>query len=222
MATIALFNIVSSCDKKEEKISVDSLTYSVNVEILSDSLTEGWKEYLLQKFGDSITFLMFPNGSIWFEYYGSGERGYDYQFYDANKAQFNAKWKNIDTIYYYSTKENILNLKSKSTPIDTMLHGVKTKRGCFTGNDKTLETDYTVRQMFYYIEDSLKTDSKLYKDFKDFFFSDYLTHAKALFTYKVTDFPEYRLIYKLIDFKPGIKIEPSKYLLPDNLPRREL
>ena len=70
------------------------LTYSIELEIMNDSMPEYTRDYLNQKYVDSVQITYDSRGNIRMDYFGSGKSGMDYNIYNAKKHLMYAKWKN--------------------------------------------------------------------------------------------------------------------------------
>lgn len=84
----------------------------IYTEILSDTIPKDIKDYLNQKYWDSVQITCDSRGNIRMDYFGSGASGMDYNIYNAKKHLMYAKWKNADTTYYYDTSINEYHLDS--------------------------------------------------------------------------------------------------------------
>ena len=95
------------------------ITYKVTTRLKNEN--NPYKDYLLQKYGDSLQIYISQDGSLMRKYYGKGDHGMNWHVYDSPSNYYYAKWKGIDTIYYYSCSDFFSELKSieegKSEPI---------------------------------------------------------------------------------------------------------
>ncbi len=179
------------------KSKVRTLTYEMGVEIVSDTLNPRVKEYLLQKFGDSLVMSLDDLGNIRFDYYGSGGSGYDYSIYNVESNHYYTKWKSLDTAYHYNVGMNTLQLDEVKHLKKKKVNGVKCEVVEFQAHDKTFPRFY-VNQVFYYNPDSLKVDIEQYEMLKEYFFYDYLKITNCMYFKKVIKMPDYNLTYTFL------------------------
>lgn len=166
---ILLISLLFSCKVKKEEIKY--ITYKIDIEITNDTLDKVVSNYLLQKYGDSLQIMFDNKGNINFKYYGSGDFGYDVNIYNIKENNFYAKWKNIDTAYYYNVNKNILDLIEKNHLESQEVNEVICNVIEFKGLDSYSRD--TINQIFYYNKNYLAIDCEKYKSFKEFFFYDY-------------------------------------------------
>lgn len=149
------------------------LTYDNSLEILDDSKPESVKNYLFQKYGDSLEIVYDKFGNIRMDYFGSGAKGMSHNFYNAEKHINCAKWKNIDTLFYYDASINEYHLDSTNR--------IDTPNGFILKYYSQNHADgFGIVQEAHYINDSLHIDPELYKNFKDFSFYEIQADAKLL------------------------------------------
>ncbi len=149
------------------------LTYATSLKINNDDLPDYLKEYLNQKYGDSLHIVYDASGNIRMNYFRSGESGIMYNIYNAEKHLLYARWKNIDTLYYYDASINEYILDSMNT--------VETANGSKVEYySHHPEVNGPAIQEFYFVNDSLHVDPDLYIDFQDFFFHSIISQSRRL------------------------------------------
>ena len=174
---LLLFVIISvilfSCREKKGQTYARLLTYKVKLEILDESIPESGKEYLNQKYGDSVEIRYDRFGNIRLDHFGSGEMGMEYSFYNADRHKNYSKWKNFDTIYYYDTSINKFRL-------DSMIR-INVPNGFLIRNYSDNPYDHRgIYQEFYFLNDSLTVNEDLYKGFNDFSFGEVIANSQSL------------------------------------------
>lgn len=217
ITSIQAFN---SCSRENELTNVTSLTYKLDLEITSDTIDPLTAEYLLQKFGDSLIMSINKEGSIRFDYYGSGEQGYDFNLFNVRTNHFYAKWKNLDTLYHYDANSNILKLVEMNHLNNQSINSINCKVLQIKGVDKEYP-NYYVNQTFYYNSDTLQINPKKYKRYKEFFFYNYLLKSNSLYLKKVLEMPEYRLTYTLINTDKNKSMDIDRFNPPNNITMKE-
>jgi hypothetical protein len=173
LSVLVLLVYLTSCGLKMKSNDTRILTYSIELEILSDTIPKDAKAYLNQKHGDSVQITYDSRGNIRMNYFGSGSSGMEYNIYNAQKHLMYAKWKNRDTTYYYNTIINEYHL-------DSTQRIEESNRFILKYYSQNPHANGNIIQEFQFINDSLIVNSKLYKDFKDFAFADIIKESKLL------------------------------------------
>ncbi len=204
----------SACSKKTEPKIARLLTYEQQVEILDESKNENVKNYLLQKYGDSTAVIYDSRGNIRMNYYGSGKMGMEYNFYNANKHINCAKWKNMDTIFYHDASINEFDLDSTSRK--ETLNGFS-----LIYYSKNPSDTNGIIQEFHFINDSLKVDASLYKNFKDISFNEIIFEAGLLPVKTIVTVEGIRISRTLIRMKNITDPRASYFELDPNLPAKK-
>ena len=215
-----IFSIMFSCADLNTQSKATILTYDLKLEITSDTLPEPFSDYLFQKFGDRLRMTFDSLGNIRMDYFGSGDYGYDYQIYDHASNQLYGKWKNLDTLYYYGVSENILELTSKNQLRDSVINGVKCRAIQYNAVHKTNPND-RANQTFFYRPDTLRIDYKKLLQHKEFFYSDYLDHARVMYLKKITEMSGYSLTYTLTAHNENVWVNSDLFSIPNHLPQKE-
>ena len=216
---LTLFVSIVSCSS--QAIEVRSLTYELDVEITSDTIDEYYADYLLQRYGDSLMISFNNEGSMRFDYFGSGENGFEYGLFNITDNHYYGKWKNLDTIYHYNVSENILGLSEKLQLQKRTMNSVECEVLQFNGSEKTFE-EYQVNQTYYFNRDTLKIDPEPYKDYNEFFFDDYLKETQCFYLKKITNYAEYRVTYTLIRNNTRNMVEKDRFELNERFPFKEI
>jgi len=164
---------ISACTQNNKLMNAKVLTYTTNVEILNDSFSQSVIDYFSQKYGDSVEVTYDSRGNIRMDYFGSGDMGMSYNFYNARLHQNYSKSKNLDTIYFYDTSIN--NYRLDSTERISNEHGFILKYYSQDPYDST-----GIIQEFHFLYDSLIVNPELYKDFNDFSFCEIIADSKCL------------------------------------------
>lgn len=203
-----------ACSRKEEAKNSLLLTYEQEIEILDETKTESVKNYLLQKYGDSVGVIYDSRGNIRMNYYGSGEMGMEYNFYNAGKGINCAKWKNMDSIFYYDASVNEYQLDSTSR--------IETRNGfILTYYSQNPADSNGIIQESHFIHDSLKIDPYLYKNFKDFSFYEILAEAELLPIKTILTAEGIRISRNLVRSKNITEPRESYFDLDTEIPSRK-
>lgn len=149
------------------------LTYTTQVSMLNEDLPQSSKEYLNQKYGDSVQICYDTRGNIRMDYFGSGARGMEYNFYNSKNHLLYAKWKNLDTLYYYDANVN-------EYPLDSASREVIKKGFALRYYSHHSTINGVVLQEYHFLNDSLQVNAELYKDFKDMLFADLIEESQSL------------------------------------------
>ena len=215
IVSMAFFSCVSN-----KPAQIVSLTYKLDLEILTDTLDVRHSDYLRQKFGDSLKLYINKDGSLRFDFFGNGANGYEYNLYNINTNHYYSKWKHLDSVYHYNVNTNTLKLSAKKILPSERINSIDCQVIKYEATD-SLHPEYYVNQTYYYQRDSLKVESRKYKKYKEFFFYDYLSEANCWHLKKVLEMPEYRLTYSLIRINHNDKINPAKFEPPVESPLKE-
>ncbi|NVK65866.1 MAG: hypothetical protein HWE22_14830 [Flavobacteriales bacterium] len=183
------------------------LTYATTLEIVNDDLPAYAKDYLNQKYGDSLHVVYDTLGNIRMNYFRSGKNGIAYYFYNATNHTMYARWKGIDTLYYYDASVNDYTLDSMKT--SKTIDGSKIE--CYSHNP---EVNGAAIQEFYFVEDSMYVNPDLYADFKDFFFHSIISESRKLPVKTVIKSND--IIIRRVLTNSRIIANPKKSLFEDN------
>ncbi len=219
----AIILVVISCNSFPQKTKPNntlSITYKLDVKIISDSIPTYVSNYLLQKFGDSLKILINKDGSIRFDYFGNGKNGYEFNLYDIKTNHYYAKWKNNDTIYHYNVNSNTLKLIERKKLKPQKVNSLDCQVLKYKAVD-SLHPNYIVNQTFYYNKGILKITPETYKHFKEFYFYDFLNESECMYVKKIIEMPEYRLTYALMNYKRNVKLNSNAFKIPNDLPLKE-
>jgi len=177
MNKTALFVLITfcltSCAQSNKSTNTRVLTFDTKLEILDDSKSESTKNYLNQKYGDSVNVTYDSRGNIRTDYLGSGEMGLIYNFYNSERRLSYTKWKNLDTLYYYDATIN-------EYPLDSVKRNTTPNGFVLTYYSQNPYAEGDIIQEFHFLNDSLVVNAKLYKDFKDFSFGEIIADSKRL------------------------------------------
>lgn len=210
-----------SCSQEDTKENITSLVYKLDIEVISDTINPAVSEYLLQKHGDSLIMSINGEGSIRFDFIGSGKNGYDFNLFDINTNQYYGKWKHIDTLYYYDVSHNILKLVERKSLDNQIVNSINCQVLEFKGVDEE-HPSYYVNQTFYFNSDTLEVKSEKYRRYKEFFFDEYLLASNSFYVKKVIEMPEYRLTYTLINNYKNRSMKQTEFNPPKNIPLKEM
>ncbi|MCT4561813.1 MAG: hypothetical protein N4A41_10595 [Crocinitomicaceae bacterium] len=162
--------LLTNC-QSSRKIEVKRLVFTTEVTLLQD--LESYKEeYLINKYGDSVTLTFHPNGSLRWDYYGGYGWGLEYSIFDQPSNLYYTKYKGIDTLYYYNFEENSLLLKSRVRISDTLIGNVPCRAvryNCLASDNQEIPITHTL----FYNLDTLQLNQELYTRWKDFFMADF-------------------------------------------------
>ncbi|MEL7118516.1 MAG: hypothetical protein AAFO07_03725 [Bacteroidota bacterium] len=167
-----IFNLTSYSQKAFEGI----IDYKIEVKL--KKLDHLYNEYYAQKYGDTMRVYISKNGSMKREYLGSGEMGYDWAIYRQDKNEFYAKWKSMDSIFYYNCEEVMTELKSfEAGPIKQILG-----RDCRSIIIEAFEPieEVSVIQKFYFSGEEYIQDGT-YDKFKDGYLDKFYSTSGAHF-----------------------------------------
>lgn len=188
------------------------ITYKTEITFKTENVRH--KAYFSQKFGDSLKIFYNKKGDIHKKYYGTGDSGYDFHTYLSDNNNYYGKWKNLDTIYYYNTKENTLKFIEKKSGNSTKILGKPSKyikiKGIFPIDNQI------VTQKFYYTGFPI-IDPELYENFQDFFTYEFLKTTKSPFLKMELDLGDYVVTYTVIQIQ-NKQLNPKIFKLPKNTP----
>ncbi|MGH1383377.1 hypothetical protein [Kordia sp.] len=191
------------------------ITYKIELTFKKKNVEH--KDYIAQKFGDTLQVFYNKKGDVHKKYLGSGARGYDFHTYIASTNNYYAKWKNLDTLYYYNVQENVLKFVSResgiSDPIFNKLANYITIKGYEPLGDEM------VTQKFYYTGFPY-INPELFKNFKEFFSYDFLKTTKSPFLKKVLDLKTFIVTFTAIKVERKF-LSPKLFKLPPNIPRKK-
>ena len=148
-------------------------------------------------------------------YFGIGKSGLSYNIYNAEKHILCAKWKNLDTTYYYNTLINEYTLDS--TENVEQPNGFILKYFFHSSHTKD---NYT--QEFHFINDSLQVNPSLYKDFKDFFFADIIEESNSLPVKTIITSKDIKLTRRLVRTRTITDPKVSFFSFNKQIPLRKL
>lgn len=191
------------------------ITYKIDVIFKNENVAH--KEYTIEKYGDTLKVFYNKKGDIHRKYIGTGSRGYDFHTYQTSTNNYYAKWKNLDTLYYYNVKANILNFISRDTGTSDSILKKPSKYIVTKGH--VPETNEMVSQKFYYTGFPY-LDPKLFKNFKDFFTDETLKISKSPFLKLELELNNFIVIYTAISVEKKI-LNPKIFKLPQNIPRKK-
>ena len=175
------------------------------------------KEYIAQKFGDSLKILFNKKGDMYRKYIGAGSRGFDFQIYKAASNKYYCKWKNLDTLYYYNTKENVLKLTNKEVGTSEAISNKPSKYILIEGYIP--ETGEKIRQKVYYTGFPYLNPA-LFKNLKDFFICDLFKTSKSPFLRIEFELDDYIIIYTAVNIERKF-LNPKIFKLPQNIPQKK-
>lgn len=194
------------------------ITYKVEVEF-KDNIPIKYKEYLRQKRGHTMLAYYDSKGNIYKDFPYSGGNGLDFHIYNSQKQEFYAKYKHLDTLYFYDTSENMLKLldKKKGETNDEIL-GQKCSFIEFSGIiPKTKER---VRLKFWY-SGKPYLNPNLFKGFKDFYNSEFFKISKSPFLKLILELDYHSEIYTVINIEEK-KLNDSIFTIPRDYIRKKL
>ena len=140
------------------------VSYAINLEIKENA--ENFAEYYGQKYGDILNVHYASNGNQYFKYVNSGDLGLDWAVYLVDENEYYAKWKSMDSIFYYSCDTNMLELLS----FETLEKANISERQCDQYRVESMATkglDVEFLTKYWYFNDELPFDGEIYSDYKD-------------------------------------------------------
>ena len=191
------------------------LTYKS--EIVFRNKNSYYQEYFGQKYGDTLKVYYNKKGDILRQFLNSGERGYDFNLYLQSENNYYAKWKNLDTLYYYNTTENALDKINETRGKSGKIQGKKCKYISIEGKDPIGKQ---IVKLTYHYSGEPYLDSKLYTGFIDFFTAEILSEANSPFIKLEQDMGDYILTYILVAVERK-KIGDFVFQLPDDYPKKK-
>ena len=194
------------------------VTYKVTVKILDKSLPSHIQDYYLQKYGDTVKTYFLSNGSFYRDHYTSGTKGYDFIYYNQPKNEGYAKWKNIDTVYYYDSGENSLDFIEEDKGGKVKILGQKCKSYSIKGIEPINEQ--VVTQTHYY-SGKPYIDASLYENYHDFFWDRIADKTKSIALKKVINLSSIVVIYEMVKIEE--KPLPADFKkLPEGVPLKRI
>lgn len=177
---------------------------------------QGEREYLQQKFGDSVAMSFREDGSIRWDYYGKGKVGLEYALFDHSSNLYYTKWKGIDSLYYYDFGKNALLLEEKKSIADTVIDGISCRSlvyQCFASDVSGVPIKHTL----FYNADTLQLDKKKYAGWKDFFMDDFFNESGTFYLARVLEQPGHRLFQRLVANYTSYAMDPKAFEVPKNI-----
>ena len=186
------------------------ITYKVSVNFIENDSPD--KEYFEQKYGDTLKVYFNKNGDIFKKIIGSGEYGYDFNLYLNRENNYYAKWKNLDTLYYYNvSEENLTELSRETGRIDDKINYFKIKG--IEPNSRQIVT-----QKFYYTG-SPYLNGKLFQKFSDFFTDEYYQLSNSPFLKLELDLGNHIITYEAVKIESK-KLDDSIFTFPSSIPKK--
>lgn len=204
---------ISSC--KSEKSFEGVITYKVNVTFTNKNMPH--QKYLTEKFGDTLKVLFDTQGNLFRKYIGTGPNGYDFHIYNVNTNNFYGKWKNLDTLYYYNAKKNVLAFIDREIGISDTIFNKPSKYILIKGYIP--ETGEKVTQKFYYTGFPY-VNPKLLQNFKDFFTDEIFKTTKSPFLKYELLMDDCLVTYSVLSVERK-KLNPTIFKIPDNIPLKK-
>ncbi|MEM6718048.1 MAG: hypothetical protein AAF611_01910 [Bacteroidota bacterium] len=207
------FLFCAICQSQESFEGV--ITFKVDVIFKKENAP--YKEYIIEKFGDTMQMFYNKKGDIHRRYKGTGPRGYDFHTYRTNTNNYYAKWKNLDTLYFNNVKENILKFIDKEVGTSTPILNKPSKYILIRGY--VPKTNEMVNQKFYYTGYPY-LDPKLYKNYKEFFTDEILQATKSPFLKFELELDDCFIIYTAISVEKR-SVNPKIFKIPKNIPHKK-
>lgn len=204
-----IVNDVSAQEKPESFEGV--ITYTVEIEY-PENYEYGW--YMDQKYGDTMLLFVSSKGDYLRDYKNSGDMGWDFTSYSQKENVIYAKWKNIDTIFWYPASDTSIQLKSMFEGGDTLIMNQKCK-SIFI--ESYFSLDNLNLSMALYYSGYPKADPELYKNHKDSFYNLVYPKSKSHFVMMVSDMGDFTITYKAIAIEEMI-LPLKLFSLPKDVP----
>jgi len=175
---IFVLNSCYSQHNKKTKTFEGSIEYNIKLTNGDESMEDYFYDYINQKFGNITIHYFDKKGNFKREFPNSGKNGLEYYLYKSKTNNFYAKWKSIDTVFYYEASEPLTVLLDKSYGVGEMILGqsteyIKLKSLDTIGGKKITST--------YYFSGEPYTNPKLYSKIKDFNQDIAIKKAKSAF-----------------------------------------
>ncbi|EZH73546.1 hypothetical protein ATO12_16545 [Aquimarina atlantica] len=211
LITILFFASFSTVKKSFEGV----ITYKVETKFKKNDVPH--RDYLEQKFGDTLKVYYNKNGDIFKKYLNTGEKGYDFNLYLNSNNHYYAKWKNLDTIYHYNVSEQALEFVNKTSGKSEQILGkscdyIQIEGFEPSGKQKVIQK-YSYSG-FPYLE------PELFKNFKDFYTYDLIKEAKSPFMKMELDLGDFIVIYTAIQIEPK-ELHQNIFVIPNDIPKKE-
>lgn len=211
---IVILSIYYNISNSQEAFE-GTITYKVTTRLKDENNQH--KEYLLNKYGDSLKIHFASDGSFKREYFGSKNLGFDWQVYDAASNNYYAKWKTIDTIYYYSCFDLFTELRTiEEGATATILN--KSCKSVIVSTYDPIGKESLVIAYYYSGEPSILPNT--YAQFKEGYINQVYEKSRShILKYEMD------LLYSFITIE-AIRIEPGKpnasiFELPNSIPMKK-
>lgn len=191
------------------------ITYSVDVSFKGESVE--YRDYFAQKYGDTVKVFYNKKGDIYKKIIGSGKMGYDFNLYKQNENNYYAKWKNLDTLYYYNVSEQ--NLEVISTENGESNDSVDSETSVLIIKARDPKGGQYVTQTFYYNGEPY-INPELYEKFKDFFTYDYYKKAKSPYMKLELDLGSHVVTYTAINIQ-RTEVGSKIFEVPKEIPKKK-
>ncbi|MEM6807033.1 MAG: hypothetical protein AAF696_36870 [Bacteroidota bacterium] len=188
------------------------ITYEVETKLKYEE--HEYNYYFEQKYGDSLKVYIFKDGSFRREYMNSGKLGLDWQIYNRSNNNYYAKYRSLDTVYYYDTKENVFEFKSFNQLPNRIILG-KTCEGLEKVIYEPRAGETFISHFYYSGEEALAPN--IYDEFKDGYWDQAFKKIQSQVLAFSTETP-YLLMYSeavKIEWK---KLDKSILKLPEEVP----
>jgi len=212
---IIIFSILGTSFCWSQESFEGIVTYKIELVLKKENSPNN--EYIAQKFGDSLKILFNKKGDFYRKYIGAGSKGFDFQIYKAATNKYYCKWKNLDTLYYYNAKENILKLTSKEQGTSGVFFNKPSKYVTIEGYIP--ETGENVREKLYYTGFPYLNPAP-YKNLKDFFICDLFNISKSPFVKIELEFDDHIIIYTAVKIEQKF-LGPKIFKIPQNIPQKK-
>ena len=208
---ILVWNISSVLAQDSPESFEGVITYSVEVEY-PENYKYGW--YMDQKYGDTMLLFISSNGDYLRTYINTGDMGWDFTSYSHSENTVYAKWKNIDTVFWYPATDTSIQLKTMNIGEDALIMNQKCK-SIFIESYFPLDSSNLSMSLYY--SGYPKANPELYKNHKDSFYDLVYPMSKSHFLMMISDMGDFTITYKAIAIEEVYW--PSKlFKLPKDVP----
>ncbi len=193
------------------------IKYSVSFDEGDRSKPAYYYDYIKQKYGDVALYHFKANGDFLRTYPYSGDKGVDFYLYKNDTKNFYAKWRNIDTLFYYNVTENMLQFTKEETGKSEIILGEQCSFYKISGIDTVGGQQVT---QTYHFSGKPYIDPSLYEGYNDFFFSKIIKKTKSPFLKLILDMNYYKLEFtaKKIEEK---ELEDGLFKIPTGIPLKK-
>ncbi len=210
-----LFLFISFTSYSQEPFE-GTILFKVSTKVKDHVTDERYRGYFQNKYGDSVRSYYKSDGSWSHIFYSKAEMGVEWRIYDRETNQFYAKWKGIDTVYYFNCASNSTELLSMETGPGTMILG----RNCKSVKVVTYDgVGNETLAITYYFSGAENIPTHNYTGFKDGFLDQVYAISQSHFLRVDMD------LKPLITSMEAIRIEPGAvgdvmFQIPTDLPRK--